>query len=653
MLPFIYRGPPASFADVQQVHEKRSNVHPLQLSNYHKPLLEFPPFRHNLLLQNTWDANDKNGRIKIILSEQLIGRTGNPSDLEFGSVNEIARFSFQHAPRGMLMATIIQPHTSNYVKEILEQAGVSWPIRNPLYFPSTAHSHPFLSHPPISYSISDSQEPKSPGKLFKSPFDRPNNPEPYARPNTAPMPPISQSSRRPVGDRGGHKADIGDDSCADSFGDPFNNTNMGDHRPVRRTSSALTTDIILPDLLLASPTSSKPQPGWYNVPTPFEHGKRKNSNVATRNGQGREKHKVAPLQEDQSSRRVEGASPPKGLRGGGESGTQRHNQTRGASGQHVYHAFSPKMGPMSIPLSTRPSAAAVARTASYLDLHAQARGATTQLSPAKHDSRNVYKRRYESPPHDHLHELEGKENHSPSEGNVTSPRPVGKRVPTPHPFLQDHICVPSNLKDTSADPNMVILDPLPQLPSLSRFGITPQQHAGEEASPTYIPTGKGGIKSRKEGLGIGSPAPAHQDVRHDQSLLLSLSAPRENIGPPDNQKVHVLNDAPTPFDSILNSDKPIPFVLGHRSRMNSMERVETQLFSALGEELNSFNENVATTVDCGMPSGFEDLDSPLAKRKRQGSLGGERGKSPNPKIMKDESIATGDQNEYGWRVSAC
>jgi hypothetical protein len=74
--------------------------------------------------------------------------------------------------------------------------------------------------------------------------------------------------------------------------------------------------------------------------------------------------------------------------------------------------------------------------------------------------------------------------------------------------------------------------------------------------------------------------------------------------------------------------------------MSSMERVETQLFSALGEELNSFNESMAATADIGMASGLDDPDSPLAKRKRQGSLGGDRGKSPNSKLMKDESIET-------------
>jgi hypothetical protein len=96
-----------------KVYEKRSNVHPLQQSSHHKPLLEFPPFRHNVLMQSTWDASEKSGRIKIVLSEQLVGKTSNPSDMEFGGINEIACFSFQHAPRGMLMATTVQSHNSN------------------------------------------------------------------------------------------------------------------------------------------------------------------------------------------------------------------------------------------------------------------------------------------------------------------------------------------------------------------------------------------------------------------------------------------------------------------------------------------------------------------------------------------------------------
>lgn len=53
-------------------------------------------------MQSSWDAQDTSGRIRIILSEQLISKTQHsPGELDFGATNEIVCFSFQHAPTGM------------------------------------------------------------------------------------------------------------------------------------------------------------------------------------------------------------------------------------------------------------------------------------------------------------------------------------------------------------------------------------------------------------------------------------------------------------------------------------------------------------------------------------------------------------------------
>jgi hypothetical protein len=92
-------------ADINLAHEKRSIVPFAQQSSQPMIPLEFPPFRQDILLQNSWDARDDSGRIKIMLSEQLIGNTGGPSELEFGATNHIVCFSFQHAPRSMSAGT--------------------------------------------------------------------------------------------------------------------------------------------------------------------------------------------------------------------------------------------------------------------------------------------------------------------------------------------------------------------------------------------------------------------------------------------------------------------------------------------------------------------------------------------------------------------
>lgn len=51
-------------------------------------------------MQTVWDPRDTSGRINIVLSEQLVGRSSGPAELDLGIVNEIVCFSFQHAPKG-------------------------------------------------------------------------------------------------------------------------------------------------------------------------------------------------------------------------------------------------------------------------------------------------------------------------------------------------------------------------------------------------------------------------------------------------------------------------------------------------------------------------------------------------------------------------
>jgi hypothetical protein len=51
-------------------------------------------------MQNSWDARDSQGRIKITLSEQLITKASSPGEVDLGATNDIVCFSFQHAPKG-------------------------------------------------------------------------------------------------------------------------------------------------------------------------------------------------------------------------------------------------------------------------------------------------------------------------------------------------------------------------------------------------------------------------------------------------------------------------------------------------------------------------------------------------------------------------
>lgn len=81
-------------------YKKRSAGDPQQPINQRGALLEFPPFHHDVLTQPSWDARHHNGRIKVLLSEQLIGKNGDMEGTDLGIANDLVCFAFQHAPLG-------------------------------------------------------------------------------------------------------------------------------------------------------------------------------------------------------------------------------------------------------------------------------------------------------------------------------------------------------------------------------------------------------------------------------------------------------------------------------------------------------------------------------------------------------------------------
>jgi len=103
-------------ANAIAVNQKQQPGHPEHPSSQCKQPLEFPPFHQNILMQKSWDAKESNGRIKVLLSEQLVNNAENPSEVDFGPANGIVCFSFQHAPRGMLF-----PGWINFLMSVLIQ----------------------------------------------------------------------------------------------------------------------------------------------------------------------------------------------------------------------------------------------------------------------------------------------------------------------------------------------------------------------------------------------------------------------------------------------------------------------------------------------------------------------------------------------------
>ena len=71
--------------------------------------LIFPVFHHELLTQSYWNAGDELGRVKIVIAE---GCARDSSSKTLERTKNIVAFSFQHAPLGLLMHSLLEPNTS-------------------------------------------------------------------------------------------------------------------------------------------------------------------------------------------------------------------------------------------------------------------------------------------------------------------------------------------------------------------------------------------------------------------------------------------------------------------------------------------------------------------------------------------------------------
>lgn len=217
----------------------------------------------------------------------------------------------------------------------------------------------------------------------------------------------------------------------------------------------------------------------------------------------------------------------------------------------------------------------------------------------------------------------GKKVRDQSEHFVTTPIPVEEHLPTPHPFLHGPVWGPS-YHCASWDLDVDVHD-TSMFPDISRMDKGLQQAIVGRHSPAITPLASGNIKSRKEGMSICTPAATKSPARHNQNLVLNLDQsktlqPLELAAPNASPQARTINN-------IKASNEPTLFTPGHRSGLSSMERVESQLYSALGEELKNLEHNALANE--GVLFDFKKFRSPQAKRKRLATLGGERGSSPD------------------------
>lgn len=91
------------------VNERRSIGLAHVQSSRRNNFLEFPPFHQAILWQSSWDAREHTGRIKVLLSEQLVRKSSSsPGELDLGPAIDIVCFAFQHAPRGKLKCAVVK-----------------------------------------------------------------------------------------------------------------------------------------------------------------------------------------------------------------------------------------------------------------------------------------------------------------------------------------------------------------------------------------------------------------------------------------------------------------------------------------------------------------------------------------------------------------
>ncbi|KAH3977879.1 hypothetical protein HBI81_100850 [Parastagonospora nodorum] len=572
-------------------HEKRAHTSTDHPTSQHKTPLGFPPFAQQTLMQPTWESRDPRGRINIVLSEQLISTGGSLGESDLESSNEIVCFSFQHAP-----------------KDVLEQAGISWPIRNPLYLSGVHSDHaspnstvpsPKLARTQGMSNADKINSPHKPASMSMSSFMRSRNSEPFQRPRTQP-PAHSHFPKPPLGARGHSRADIWDDSFG-SFRDNHDSISL-DSWSTHRSTSNSTGDALLGDGIFGPSHASRP-PAWRNPPLKFQASAKPNW-AGQRSRKDRDKQVVLTLRDDQLGQIIQAISPPKrhqDLAQGPET------QSGGYSGRppapHMY--CPPKMGSLS--LTGPPSAAALARKSSYSNLNAALRNAQNRPSPGKpvvtHHSKTHATAMY------HPSASSNKENFPPSQSRLPTAFPAANRVPTPDIFAP-------SLAQWDSDVSM--RNPSSLFSGYNQAGsrIPVLSEIHNKHSPAHTPSNLGGIKSRKEGLTRDSPHLSEQGARHDQSLLPQTTSNQSTIERPMGRE-HLSISRNTPrrrskaipdiveiidvdaIDPDLNAEAPIdatklsPYQAQHKPGMSSMDsttRIERETRDALGVYLDAHSD---------------------------------------------------------------
>lgn len=158
-----------------------------------------------------------------------------------------------------------------------------------------------------------------------------------------------------------------------------------------------------------------------------------------------------------------------------------------------------------------------------------------------------------------------------------------------------------------------------------------QRGNSDRKGPSTAVPGAEGVASKKDGTHGTTPQLPEVDFHHNEgesSTKVRMSQLQVNVSTNDpNVRRNSENIAP-----LAGS---MSFVPGHRSAMNSLDKIETECYNALGEDLGIFNVDPDIMgLDGDIPGGLINLESPVAKRKRPDMVEGDCERSLSSKMMR-------------------
>ena len=545
---------------------------------------------------------------------------------------------------------------------MLEQAGIAYPILDPLRA-LVGESAMFALQCFPRHTMARELQRESRIHSAHSPnsdFEpaRPANPEPHQLPPDQ-LPLTSDFPQLPsyMVHRGGGRPGIWHNLYG-SFVDHDDDTSMGSW-PSQRYASNMSglQGFYDPSFL---PCTYGMGPSWPQHAALSGQCASSNSNgIRSRRDKNAQQIMMA-LRDDQSRQSLEAVSPSKKQRVP-PNGLPAQRITQAVRPPIAQAHRPPKMGALSVPV--RPSSAVVDRTTSYPDFNTALR--TNSKRPSSNQA-NFNATAASKSTLQTTHQTNKKEDCDTSQSRMLVSHPFMTRVPTPNPFM---------LGPQRRDSDVSMRDGFSNFSSFSRFERDPAQPRNKAGS-AHAPSTGGNVKSRKEGLATDDCDLFDMNIRHDQNLLPVLSAnpstkakstADDTDRTPGNRAAETLARLPShaevidvdAIDPSLVTEKTAdlaklsPSKPSHKSGMSSISstgRLERQLYSALGEELGSFEQQMNTTgmghelgqalSGNGTHGDLSDnimLDpavgefEPVVKRKRQGTLGGERDKSPMKK----------------------